>query len=87
MTETLAHGYSPESAQQELSNEYQHDRVLMVFKDICILVLWTNVALTLEESKDCSGLFAAESSTQSWLEISFPSVSWTCDTFENNLIS
>ena len=25
--ETLAHGYSSESAQQELSNEYQHDRV------------------------------------------------------------
>ena len=24
---THAHGYSPESAQQELSNEYQHDRV------------------------------------------------------------
>ena len=27
MTETLAHGYSSESTQQELSNEYQHDRV------------------------------------------------------------
>ena len=27
MTETLAHGYSDESTQQELSNEYQHDRV------------------------------------------------------------
>ena len=27
MTETLAHGYSSESAQRELSNEYQHDRV------------------------------------------------------------
>ena len=27
MTENLAHGYSSESAQQELSNEYQHDRV------------------------------------------------------------
>ena len=26
MTETLAHGYSSESTQQELSNEYQHDR-------------------------------------------------------------
>ena len=30
MTETLANGYSYESAQQELSNEYQHDRVQMV---------------------------------------------------------
>ena len=26
MTETLAHGYLSESAQRELSNEYQHDR-------------------------------------------------------------
>ena len=27
MTETLAYGFSFESAQQELFNEYQHDRV------------------------------------------------------------
>ena len=27
ITETLANGYSYESIQQELSNEYQHDRV------------------------------------------------------------
>ena len=27
ITETLAHGYSSESTQKELSNEYQHDRV------------------------------------------------------------
>ena len=27
MTETLANGYSYESTQRELSNEYQHDRV------------------------------------------------------------
>ena len=27
MTETLPHGYSSDSAQRELSNEYQHDRV------------------------------------------------------------
>ena len=31
MTETLAHGYSSESTHQELSCEYQHDRVWMVF--------------------------------------------------------
>ena len=48
MTETLAYGYSSESAPQELSNEYQHDRVSMVFKDFCILVLWTKVASALE---------------------------------------
>ena len=31
MTETLTNGYSSESAQRELSNEYQQDRVWMVF--------------------------------------------------------
>ena len=29
LTETLGNGYSSESAQRELSNEYQHDRVWM----------------------------------------------------------
>ena len=31
MTETLANGYLFERTQRELSNEYQHDRVSMVF--------------------------------------------------------
>ena len=48
MTETLANGYSYESTQWELSNEYQHDRVSMVFKNICFLVLWMKVASALE---------------------------------------
>ena len=48
MTENQAHGYSYENAQGELSNEYQHDRVWMVFKNLCVLVLWTKVALALE---------------------------------------
>ena len=48
MTVTLAHGYLAESNQQELSNEYQHDRVLMVFKNLCVLVLWGKVASALE---------------------------------------
>ena len=48
MTETLAYGYSSESSQRELSNEYQHDRVEMVFKHLCVLVLWTKVASALE---------------------------------------
>ena len=48
MTETLANGYSSESAQRELSNEYQHDTVKMVFKNLCILVLLTKVASALE---------------------------------------
>ena len=44
----LANGYSSESAQQELSNEYQHDRVLMVLKNLCIFVLWAKVTTALE---------------------------------------
>ena len=48
MTETLANGYSSESTRRELSNEYQHDRVLMIFTNICIFVLWKKVASALE---------------------------------------
>ena len=48
MTETMANGYSSESTHRELSIEYQHHRVLMVFKMLCILVLWTKLALALE---------------------------------------
>ena len=36
------------SAQRELSNEYQHDRVEMVFKNLCNLVIWMKVASVLE---------------------------------------
>ena len=48
MTETLAHGYSSESTQRELSNECQHDRVNMVFNTLCALVLWRKVASALQ---------------------------------------
>ena len=48
MTETMEHGYSSESTRPELSNEYQHDRVQMIFTDLYILVLWTKVASALE---------------------------------------
>ena len=48
MTETLANWYSSESTQQELSNEYQHDRVTMVFKNLCVLELRTKVASALK---------------------------------------
>ena len=34
--------YSSDSTQEELTNKYQHDRV-------SVLVLWTEVALALEE--------------------------------------
>ena len=44
MTETLAHGYSSESTQREQSNEYQHDRVCIFSKNLCVLVLWMKVA-------------------------------------------
>ena len=39
MTETQSHRYSSESTQRELSNEYQHDRVKMVFKNCCALIV------------------------------------------------
>ena len=41
MTETLAHGYSFDSTQRELSNEYQHDRVRMIFIIFSFFVHWT----------------------------------------------
>ena len=50
MTETLTHWYSSESTQREVCNEYQHDRVSIVIKDLGILVLWTKVALKHWES-------------------------------------
>ena len=46
MTETLAHWYSSASTRQELSNEYQYDRVEMV--NLCVIVLWMEVASALE---------------------------------------
>ena len=48
MTKTLVHGYSSESTQLELSNEHQHDRVQMVFKNLYVIVLRMKVALALE---------------------------------------
>ena len=56
MVKALAHGYSSESTRRELSNEYFHDMVKMVFKNLCVLVLWTKVALALKglTEKKCS---------------------------------
>ena len=57
MTRTLAYGYSSERTQRELYNEYQHDRVLMDFKNLCVLLLWAKVALALEGLTDgCNSL-------------------------------
>ena len=36
MTETMANGYSFERTQRDLSNEYQLDRVSMVFKKVLV---------------------------------------------------
>ena len=35
----------------ELSNEFQHDRVWMVLKNLCVPVLWTKVVSALEGLK------------------------------------
>ena len=55
MTETLANGYSYVSTHMLVYYEYQHDRVQMVFKKNCVLVLRMKEASALE------GL-----STESW---------------------
>ena len=48
MIETLVYGYSSDSTQREVSNEYQHDKVKMIFNNFCIFVLWTKIASALE---------------------------------------
>ena len=48
MIETLAHGCSSESTQYELFNEYQNDRVKIVFKNLF-------ASLCLDESSLSSG--------------------------------
>ena len=47
MAKTLAHGYSSESTQRELSNECQNDRVKLDVKNVWVLVLWTKIASAL----------------------------------------
>ena len=48
ISKIMANGYSSKSAQRDLSNEYQYDRVKMGYNILCVLVLWTKVALALE---------------------------------------
>ena len=48
MIEMLACGYSSDSTQRDLSNEYQHDKGWMVFRNRCIFVPRTKVALAFE---------------------------------------
>ena len=54
MTETLTHRYSSKSTEWELSSKYQHDRVKMVLKKICVLMLSKEVASVIEGIKDIS---------------------------------
>ena len=70
MTETLANGYSSESTRRELSYEYPHDLVLMIFIIICFFVHWTKITS------------AAKGLSHSSLEIFLTNVVWTLDTFE-----
>ena len=55
MNETLANGYSYESTQREQSNEYQHIRFYMFFKENSIFVLRTKVATALKRLKHAKG--------------------------------
>ena len=71
MTETLANWFSFESTQQELSNEYQHGKVYMVFKNLCILVLWTKVASALKRLK-CTKAISGSKVVYGWQKL------WPC---------
>ena len=61
MTETLSYWYSSKSTKQELSNEYQHDRVWM-FSNILALLCLGKSSLSTERVKanrnnqDCNDL-------------------------------
>ena len=50
MTETMANEYSSDRTQQDLSNEYQHDRVKMIFLFFCFFVQWMKVTSAAEGS-------------------------------------
>ena len=45
----MSNRYSSDSTQQEVSNEYQHDRVKMIFIIFCFLVHWTKVTSAAKE--------------------------------------
>ena len=51
MTETLANGYSYDSAQRELSNEYQHDRVQIDFQKFLHSCALDESSLSIERVK------------------------------------
>ena len=53
MTQTLAYLYLSDSNQQELSNEYQHDRVKIMFKYFLVMFLEQKCTLKESEIFDC----------------------------------
>ena len=67
ITETLANGYSSESNQRELSNEYQHYRVFMDFRNLCVLVLWTKAGFDLSGCPGGIHALKFVRPTQDWL--------------------
>ena len=56
ITETLPNGYSSESTQRELSNEYQHDMVKMFFKDFCVFCALSECALSIVRVNTVMGM-------------------------------
>ena len=62
---TLAHGYSSESIQRELSNEYQNDRVSMVFKTTLCTCALDESSLSIH-GKGVSILREEKTITQPW---------------------
>ena len=79
MTETLTHGYSSESTQLELSNIYQHDRVSMVFRNLCVLVLWIEVASASEGLRLISPILMPRTVMMVY---HMPHLSWTAEDME-----
>ena len=53
MTETLGNWYSSESTRRELSNEYQFDRVKMIFKKSLHLCALDDISLSIGELIVC----------------------------------
>ena len=64
MTKTLAYGYSSESAQRELSNEYHG---LYDFLKSCVLVLWRKVASALVKPFYAHSLLLVIPPPPSWI--------------------
>ena len=48
MTENMANGYSSESTRRELFNENQHDKLLMVYKNVLHFSLMDEGSLSME---------------------------------------